>query len=152
MRQTHLSRYYIYKNDHFTKTGLGQTCGKHSKGEMRFSAGFLWAREPHSGHWAVGAGLWVGAHWTHHTERGWWYNGKKNGLFEPFISKNDHFTKTGLGQTCGKLKKDDRFSYRRRLLGSCSSRSYYCRRWHIIEDVFSTTSSCASGLRVEAAA
>ncbi len=43
--------------------------------------GFLWAREPHSGHWAVGAGLWVGAHWTHHTERGWWYLG--GGSFAP---------------------------------------------------------------------
>ena len=43
--------------------------------------GFLWAREPHSGHWAVGAGLWIGAHWTHHTERGWWYIG--GGSFAP---------------------------------------------------------------------
>jgi hypothetical protein len=25
--------------------------------------------------------------------------GKKNGLFEPFIYKNEHFTKTGSGQT-----------------------------------------------------
>ena len=37
--------------------------------------GFIWAHEPHSGHYSVGAGLWVGAHWTHHTERGWWYVG-----------------------------------------------------------------------------
>ena len=37
--------------------------------------GFIWAHEPHSGHYSVGAGLWVGAHWSHHTERGWWYIG-----------------------------------------------------------------------------
>lgn len=37
--------------------------------------GFIWAHEPYSGHYTVGAGLWVGAHWTHHTERGWWYVG-----------------------------------------------------------------------------
>ena len=36
---------------------------------------FIWAHEPYSGHWSVGAGLWVGAHWTHHSERGWWYVG-----------------------------------------------------------------------------
>ena len=29
----------------------------------------------------------------------------KNGLFEPFVYKNEHFTKTGSGQTYGKLKK-----------------------------------------------
>jgi hypothetical protein len=34
----------------------------------------------------------------------------KNGLFEPVICKNDHFTKTGSGQTQGKLQKRDRFS------------------------------------------
>ena len=45
--------------------------------------GFLWAREPHSGHFVVGAGLFVGAHWTHHTERGWWYIG--GGSFGPAI-------------------------------------------------------------------
>jgi hypothetical protein len=33
----------------------------------------------------------------------------KNGLFEPFIYKNEHFTKTGSGQTWGKLKKEWRF-------------------------------------------
>jgi len=27
------------------------------------------------------------------------HNGEKKGLFEPFISKNEHFTKTGSGQT-----------------------------------------------------
>jgi hypothetical protein len=27
-------------------------------------------------------------------------------LFEPFVYKNDHFTKTGSGQTQGKLKKE----------------------------------------------
>eukprot|EP01046_Picozoa_sp_COSAG06_P026453 COSAG06_NODE_2275_length_7194_cov_10.705144_6_plen_216_part_00 len=31
----------------------------------------------------------------------------KNGLFEPFICKNEHFTKTGSGRTQGKLKKKD---------------------------------------------
>jgi hypothetical protein len=34
----------------------------------------------------------------------------KNGLFEPFIYKNEHFTKTGSGQTQGKLQQKDRFS------------------------------------------
>jgi hypothetical protein len=29
----------------------------------------------------------------------------KNGIFEPFIYKNDHFAKTGSGQTYGKLPK-----------------------------------------------
>ena len=29
----------------------------------------------------------------------------RNGLFEPLIHKNDHFTKTGSGQTYGKLPK-----------------------------------------------
>jgi hypothetical protein len=29
----------------------------------------------------------------------------KNGLFAPFIYQNEHFTKTGSGQTQGKLKK-----------------------------------------------
>jgi hypothetical protein len=29
----------------------------------------------------------------------------KNGLFAPFIYKNEHYTKTGSGQTLGKLKK-----------------------------------------------
>jgi hypothetical protein len=29
----------------------------------------------------------------------------KSGLFEPFIYKNEHFTKTGSGQTWGKLHK-----------------------------------------------
>jgi hypothetical protein len=29
----------------------------------------------------------------------------KNGIFEPFIDRNDHFAKTGSGQTSGKLKK-----------------------------------------------
>jgi hypothetical protein len=37
----------------------------------------------------------------------------KNGLFEPFIHKNDHFTKTGSGQTKGKLKKNGPFFLRR---------------------------------------
>ena len=33
----------------------------------------------------------------------------KNGLFEPFVYKNEHFAKTGSGQ--GKLlQKEDRFS------------------------------------------
>ena len=38
----------------------------------------------------------------------------KNGLFEPFIYKNDHFAKTGSGQTQGKQhsKKERRFSHR----------------------------------------
>ena len=36
----------------------------------------------------------------------------KNGIFEPFIYKNDHFAKTGSGQTWGKLKKRCRFSHR----------------------------------------
>ena len=30
----------------------------------------------------------------------------KNGLFEPFLYKNEHFAKTGSGQTQGKLPKD----------------------------------------------
>jgi hypothetical protein len=30
----------------------------------------------------------------------------KNGIFEPFIYKNDHFAKTGSGQTQGKLKNE----------------------------------------------
>jgi hypothetical protein len=30
----------------------------------------------------------------------------KNGIFEPFVYKNDPFAKTGSGQTQGKLKKD----------------------------------------------
>ena len=33
----------------------------------------------------------------------------KNGLFEPFLYKNEHFAKTGSGQTQGKLKNDYRF-------------------------------------------
>ena len=30
----------------------------------------------------------------------------KNGIFEPVVTKNDHFAKTGSGQTQGKLQKD----------------------------------------------
>jgi hypothetical protein len=30
---------------------------------------------------------------------------RENGIFEPFIYKNEHFAKTGSGQTLGKLKK-----------------------------------------------
>jgi hypothetical protein len=42
----------------------------------------------------------------------------KNGLFEPFIYKNDHFTKTGSGQTWGKLQKRTFFL-----------RNYSCFAW-----------------------
>jgi hypothetical protein len=35
---------------------------------------------------------------------------RKTPLFEPFIYENEHFTKTGSGQTEGKLKKEVRFS------------------------------------------
>ena len=31
--------------------------------------------------------------------------GMGNTLFEPFYAKNDHYTKTGLGQTWGKMRK-----------------------------------------------
>ena len=34
----------------------------------------------------------------------------KNGCFEPFIHKCDHFTKTGSGQTLEQLRKEWRFS------------------------------------------
>jgi hypothetical protein len=37
-------------------------------------------------------------------------NGAKNATFAPFIYKTEHFTKTGSGQTYGKLKKEWRFS------------------------------------------
>ena len=60
--------------------------------------GFLWAREPHSGHWAVGAGLWVGAHWTHHTERGWWYMG--GGSFVPAYRAQVHSNEFPVGRVC----------------------------------------------------
>ena len=33
----------------------------------------------------------------------------KSGLFEPVVYKNDHFTKTGSGQTQGKLKNETVF-------------------------------------------
>jgi hypothetical protein len=35
---------------------------------------------------------------------------EKTPLFAPFAYKNDHFAKTGSGQTWGKLKKDAVFS------------------------------------------
>jgi hypothetical protein len=35
-----------------------------------------------------------------------------NGSFEPFVYKNDHFTKTVSGQTQGKLTKECRFRRR----------------------------------------
>ena len=35
---------------------------------------------------------------------------RENGIFEPFIYINEHFAKTGSGQTYGKLKKDAVFS------------------------------------------
>jgi hypothetical protein len=35
---------------------------------------------------------------------------RKTPLFAPFMYKNDHFTKTGSGQTKGELKKEWRFS------------------------------------------
>jgi hypothetical protein len=35
----------------------------------------------------------------------------KNGIFEPFMYKSDHFTKTGSGQTCGNPKQECRFSH-----------------------------------------
>jgi hypothetical protein len=38
-----------------------------------------------------------------------WMLVSKNGLFEPFIFKNEHFTKT-LGTNIGKTQKKDRFS------------------------------------------
>jgi hypothetical protein len=38
------------------------------------------------------------------------YIGAKNASFEPFCAKNDHFAKTGSGQTQEKLKKEIRFS------------------------------------------
>jgi hypothetical protein len=39
----------------------------------------------------------------------------RNGIFEPFICINDHFAKTGSGQTYGKLQKRCRFSHHHRL-------------------------------------
>jgi hypothetical protein len=39
----------------------------------------------------------------------------KNGLFEPFMYKNEHFTKTGSGQTQGRLHTKKRFSPQVRL-------------------------------------
>jgi hypothetical protein len=38
---------------------------------------------------------------------------KTDGIFEPFVYKNDHFAKTGSGQTEGNLKKRCRFPHRR---------------------------------------
>jgi hypothetical protein len=40
--------------------------------------------------------------------------GEKTALFEPFIYKNDQFTKTGSGQTSGNLSKKARFVDARR--------------------------------------
>jgi hypothetical protein len=39
-------------------------------------------------------------------------NSAENGFFEPFIHKNDHFAKTGSGQTIGKALKKRRFPHR----------------------------------------
>eukprot|EP01046_Picozoa_sp_COSAG06_P009792 COSAG06_NODE_518_length_14769_cov_75.390048_4_plen_174_part_00 len=36
----------------------------------------------------------------------------RNAIFAPFYTKKDHFTEAGSGQTQGKLKKRDAFSYR----------------------------------------
>jgi arylsulfatase A-like enzyme len=56
----------------------------------------------------------------------------KDGLFEPFICKNDRFTKTGSGQTKGKLKKGTVFSQAYRKLpaatdAAAESDDYYYR-------------------------
>ena len=40
---------------------------------------------------------------------GLYNSASKNGLFEPFVYKCDHFTKTGSGQTYGKLNHKNRF-------------------------------------------
>jgi hypothetical protein len=45
----------------------------------------------------------------HFTKTGSGQTSGKPGLFEPFMYKNDHFTKTGSGQTSGKLQKESRF-------------------------------------------
>ena len=41
-----------------------------------------------------------------------WESGAKNACFAPFYTKNDHFAKTGSGQTWGKLEQRGVFSGR----------------------------------------
>jgi hypothetical protein len=83
---------FIYKNDHFTKPGSGQTWGN-SK-EDRFSSGITHAL--HGSSRAVQRSGWCG-----------------NAFFAPcFILKNRTFTKTGSGQTQGNLNERDVFLQR----------------------------------------
>jgi hypothetical protein len=70
----------IYKSDRFTKTGSGQTYGKHSQKKTRR---FLLLSDTQL----------TGPPQDHESP------GEKTPLFAPFIYKCDHFTKTGSGQT-----------------------------------------------------
>jgi hypothetical protein len=69
----------IYKSDRFTKTGSGQTYGKHSQKKRRFLL--------------LSDTQLTGPPQDHESP------GEKTPLFAPFLYKCDHFTKTGSGQT-----------------------------------------------------
>jgi hypothetical protein len=98
--ETHglLLRHLYIKNDDFTKTGSGQTQGKHSK---KKATTFM-----HAGSWVVrtiGQCCFKYHYPDCNTSFSEGYTAAdgvvnlviKNDLFEPFIYKRDHFTKTG---------------------------------------------------------
>jgi hypothetical protein len=69
---------FIYKHEHFTKTGrLGTNIGK----------------TPKKDHFLVNETI------PHRRRPAHRQSPATNGIFEPFICKNDHFAKTGSGQT-----------------------------------------------------
>ena len=91
---------FVQKKRSFCQDRLGTTARQVAEAEG-VSAGFT-LRYCASDCMPVGWGL--------GTEEG--QEVKKRISFAPFGAKNDHFTKTGSGQTQGKLKKSCVFSYR----------------------------------------
>jgi hypothetical protein len=66
-----------------------------------------------------------GGDWSLHRNAAVFIDSAKHASFAPFYTQNDHYSKTGSGQTQGKLKKESRFSQalRKSPSAGCSSTS-----------------------------
>jgi hypothetical protein len=76
------------KNDHFTKTGSGQTQGNSQKSTVFLQTLVNFARKARPGF-----------NFTSIQVNKNYLSVRKTPLFAPFVYKNEHFTKTGSGQT-----------------------------------------------------
>jgi hypothetical protein len=110
--ETRLFEPFLYQPDHLPR----QARDKHREGTPKKEYGAFCA-----GCFLV-TGFYVKSQFAISKDMNTWMmeaRGMRKRLFEPFVYKSDLFTKTGLGQTWGELKKRLSFSQVRRRSSSC---------------------------------